>query len=103
MVTYGGMSKKPMTIPVGQLIFQDLSYKGYWMTRWNQEHHIQERQDMLESIASLVSKGQFREPEHEFITLDASENQQLLQEQVTQTIERMMSGFWGKKPILAFK
>ena len=36
MVTYGGMSKQPLGIPAGSLIFQDHRFFGYWMTRWNQ-------------------------------------------------------------------
>lgn len=36
MVTYGAMSKQPLAIPAGPLIFQDQRFVGYWMTRWNQ-------------------------------------------------------------------
>lgn len=34
VVTYGGMSKRPVSVPTGKLIFNDLSYRGFWMTRW---------------------------------------------------------------------
>ncbi|CAG2122228.1 unnamed protein product, partial [Medioppia subpectinata] len=34
MVTYGGMSKQPLIIPTGSLIFKDQRFFGYWMTRW---------------------------------------------------------------------
>lgn len=37
MVTYGGMSKQPVTIGTGSLIFDDLRLVGFWMTRWNAE------------------------------------------------------------------
>ncbi|XP_016548523.2 enoyl-[acyl-carrier-protein] reductase, mitochondrial [Capsicum annuum] len=31
MVTYGGMSKKPITISTTSFIFKDISLKGYWL------------------------------------------------------------------------
>lgn len=34
MVTYGAMSKQPLPIPAGPLIFQDMRFLGYWNTRW---------------------------------------------------------------------
>ena len=36
VITYGGMSQRPLMIPTSQFIFNDLYYKGFWMTRWNQ-------------------------------------------------------------------
>lgn len=32
-VTYGGMSRKPLTVPTGSLIFNDIKVVGFWMTR----------------------------------------------------------------------
>uniref|UniRef100_A0A0N5AKX7 Enoyl-[acyl-carrier-protein] reductase, mitochondrial n=1 Tax=Syphacia muris TaxID=451379 RepID=A0A0N5AKX7_9BILA len=34
MVTYGGMSKQPLQIPTGPLIFKDIVLKGFWVTDW---------------------------------------------------------------------
>lgn len=33
-VTYGGMSKQPVMVPTGLLIFNDVRCSGFWMTRW---------------------------------------------------------------------
>ncbi|XP_061574450.1 enoyl-[acyl-carrier-protein] reductase, mitochondrial isoform X2 [Cololabis saira] len=38
MVTYGGMSRQPVTIPVSALIFKDVKIRGFWVTRWKQKH-----------------------------------------------------------------
>ncbi|KAK4370387.1 hypothetical protein RND71_009862 [Anisodus tanguticus] len=35
MVTYGGMSKKPITISTTYFIFKDISLKGYWLQEKN--------------------------------------------------------------------
>lgn len=34
MVTYGGMSREPVIVPTASLIFKDLQFRGFWMTRW---------------------------------------------------------------------
>ncbi|KAG5446134.1 Enoyl-[acyl-carrier-protein] reductase, mitochondrial [Clonorchis sinensis] len=39
LVSYGGMSRNPMSIPVGPLIFRDLRLRGFWMSAWIQKEH----------------------------------------------------------------
>jgi trans-2-enoyl-CoA reductase len=34
VVTYGGMSKEPVKVPTGALIFNDLRFVGFWMSEW---------------------------------------------------------------------
>ncbi|XP_069751350.1 enoyl-[acyl-carrier-protein] reductase, mitochondrial isoform X2 [Narcine bancroftii] len=38
IVTYGGMAKQPVTIPVSTLIFKDVKIRGFWMTQWKRDH-----------------------------------------------------------------
>ena len=54
MVTYGGMSKKPVIISTGAFIFRDLRFRGFWMTEWNKIHEAKEREDMLFELAQMV-------------------------------------------------
>jgi len=56
MVTYGGMSLKPVTVPTSTLIFKDITLKGFWMTRWYQQHSKKEREEMLHSIIGKVKE-----------------------------------------------
>ncbi|RWS07128.1 trans-2-enoyl-CoA reductase: mitochondrial-like protein [Dinothrombium tinctorium] len=63
MITYGGMSKQPLTVPTGSLIFKDQRFKGYWMTRWVQENeHSPERASMLEFICKALKDGKLKSP-----------------------------------------
>jgi trans-2-enoyl-CoA reductase len=34
IVTYGAMGRQPLRIPNGLLIFQDILWRGFWVTRW---------------------------------------------------------------------
>jgi len=54
MVTIGGMSKKPILVPTGALIFKDLTFRGFWMTRWIEQASTEDRSAMLSDIASLI-------------------------------------------------
>jgi trans-2-enoyl-CoA reductase len=61
VVTYGGMSKKPAMIGTGSFIFSDLTYKGFWMSRWNQQHGPSDpkRISMLSKLMVLLGQGNF--------------------------------------------
>jgi len=39
IVTYGGMSMKPLTIPTSLLIFKDLTCKGFWLSGIQMQFH----------------------------------------------------------------
>jgi trans-2-enoyl-CoA reductase len=54
MVTFGGMSKQPVTIPTSQLIFRDLRLRGYWHSRWMVENSLFERQQLVDELADAV-------------------------------------------------
>lgn len=70
MVTYGGMSREPVTIPTSALIFKDLSIKGYWMTRWNKENAgSAEHAVMLTEISNLSRERKWKPPAHELLPL----------------------------------
>jgi len=58
MVTYGGMSKKPVQIPTSVLIFKDIRLTGFWLSRWMEEHSAQEKTVMFNAIWDLIkNKG----------------------------------------------
>ena len=62
MVTYGGMSKRPVMIPTGKLIFDDVVYRGFWMTRWNEQASRAEREHMLEEVGTMIRTGRLTLP-----------------------------------------
>ncbi|KAJ1921783.1 mitochondrial 2-enoyl thioester reductase [Mycoemilia scoparia] len=57
LVTYGGMSRQPVTLPTSFLIFKDIQAKGFWMTRWYKSHSEQERLEMWDHLLSLMRQG----------------------------------------------
>ncbi|XP_038163032.1 enoyl-[acyl-carrier-protein] reductase, mitochondrial [Cyprinodon tularosa] len=64
MVTYGGMSKQPVTVPVSALIFKDVKVCGFWVTQWKKDHAHDGRpfRAMLDELCSLIQQGKLRAP-----------------------------------------
>eukprot|EP01090_Pellita_catalonica_P020370 TRINITY_DN7257_c0_g1_i1.p1 TRINITY_DN7257_c0_g1~~TRINITY_DN7257_c0_g1_i1.p1 ORF type:complete len:389 (+),score=54.42 TRINITY_DN7257_c0_g1_i1:1033-2199(+) len=60
MVTYGGMSRKPVQVPTSLLIFKNIQLQGFWMTRWNAQHSVAERMKTIKHLWDLVREKKFR-------------------------------------------
>lgn len=54
MVTYGGMSMKPVTMATPQFIFRDLRARGYWHSRWMVQNSLAARQQLLNELADTI-------------------------------------------------
>lgn len=54
VVTYGGMSKQPVQIPTSALVFRNLQFRGFWMSKWKLENPIEERQKMIDELAEKI-------------------------------------------------
>ncbi|KAG7469099.1 hypothetical protein MATL_G00125270 [Megalops atlanticus] len=64
MVTYGGMAKQPVTVPVSALIFKDVKVRGFWVTQWKRDHAHDEGalRDMLAQLCALIREGKLSPP-----------------------------------------
>uniref|UniRef100_UPI0025AE7395 enoyl-[acyl-carrier-protein] reductase, mitochondrial n=1 Tax=Doryrhamphus excisus TaxID=161450 RepID=UPI0025AE7395 len=64
MVTYGGMSKQPVTVPVSALIFKDVKICGFWVTQWKREHSHDSTafRSMLDQLCSLIRQKKLSAP-----------------------------------------
>lgn len=54
IVTYGGMSGQGVQVATPQLIFKDVRVMGYWHSRWMVNHSIDEKQQMIDSLANAI-------------------------------------------------
>ena len=59
-VTYGAMSKQPLTIPASMLIFKDIHFHGFWVSRWA-EKHPEEKQKTVADVLDMTRKGEFKD------------------------------------------
>ena len=95
--TYGGMSRRPVTVGAGNLIFGDVTVKGFWMSRWHEANErSEERARMREAVGGWMREGKLR--------LDVEEV--LLREEgvegIRHALQRNAEPFKMKKVLLSF-
>ncbi len=61
-VTYGAMGRQPLRIPNGLLIFKDLRWRGFWVTRWYREASREAEAAMFEGLFALARRGLLHTP-----------------------------------------
>ena len=54
LVSYGAMSKQPLSIPTGLFIFKNLKCHGFWQSKWYKENSREKREEMMKELVSLM-------------------------------------------------
>lgn len=54
IVSYGGMSKRPMKVPLDLLTQKQLKMKGFWVSKWYETNSRLARAEMLANLASMI-------------------------------------------------
>ncbi len=62
VVTYGAMSRQPVKIPTGLLIFKDIAFRGFLVSRWYQSASAEDRQAMFRQLFEFAARGVIRTP-----------------------------------------
>jgi mitochondrial enoyl-[acyl-carrier protein] reductase / trans-2-enoyl-CoA reductase len=90
LVTYGGMSKQPVTFPTSLFIFKNITAHGFWLSR-HIEQHAGEKEAAVQAILKLYRSGQFtatRVIEH------IIEDGQITDEQFEGAFKRALKGYF---------
>lgn len=69
VVTYGGMSRQPVTINTADFIFKNLKAVGFWLTAWKRENFA-EYTRTLKSLCDMIRTNEFRAPRCDEFRLD---------------------------------
>ena len=57
MVTYGGMSRKPVSLATSHLIFKQIQLHGFWMGQWNElQGRSEARMEMYREVGDLIAQ-----------------------------------------------
>lgn len=101
LVTYGAMSKSPLSLPSSLFIFKGLTSSGFWLSRWYETRTAGARAEMAAELCQLYDEGKLREPDHEIIEVGAeSQSDEQLSQVAREAVTR--SGTAGKKLLLRF-
>ncbi len=75
MVTYGGMSKQPLMVPAGPLIFHDVKLRGYWMTQWSNENRENpQRKEMFDFLCDMIRNGKLKAQPVKHVPIESFED-----------------------------
>lgn len=118
LVSYGAMSRQPLSLPTSLFIFKDLTCKGFWQSPWYKEKGPGEREALMRDLVALMVEGkvkdglaferasdgalQLREPEHEIVSIEEHEDDETATRKVRQTMSRLQQGKYGRKVLLRF-
>jgi trans-2-enoyl-CoA reductase len=62
MITYGAMSRQPLRVPNGLLIFKNITLRGFWVSRWYREAEGRKISDMFERLMLMAAMGVLHTP-----------------------------------------
>lgn len=90
-VTYGAMSKQPLTIPASMLIFKDIHFHGFWVSRWA-EKHPEAKIQTVNDVLDMTRKGEFKDTPFDQIKWDYDTKGEELIAKVKDTLEGYREG-----------
>ncbi|KZF22697.1 NAD(P)-binding protein [Xylona heveae TC161] len=91
LVTYGAMSKQPVQLPTGLLIFKNISFDGFWVSKWS-DAHPDEKYKTVQDILHLTRTGQFKDVPFQEVNWDWDTPLDTLKEAVQGTLEGFRQG-----------
>ncbi|TVR50635.1 MAG: alcohol dehydrogenase [Puniceicoccaceae bacterium] len=59
-VTFGGMARDPAPFPTRHLIFNDISLRGFWLTRWMQTASRTGIRELFTTLFPLIESGRLK-------------------------------------------
>ncbi|KAF2135407.1 uncharacterized protein K452DRAFT_293246 [Aplosporella prunicola CBS 121167] len=97
LVTYGAMSKQPVQLPTGLLIFKDIHFDGFWVSKWS-KGNFEEKKKTVDHVLQLIREGRFKDTPVQEVKWDWDTKQETLVEAVQGTLE----GFRDGKGVFVF-
>ena len=62
LVTYGAMARQPLRVPNGLLIFRDVRFCGFWVTRWYDVMSEATRAELFQRLIGWAESGVLSTP-----------------------------------------
>ncbi|PYH96182.1 mitochondrial enoyl reductase [Aspergillus ellipticus CBS 707.79] len=91
LVTYGAMSKQPVSLPSGLLIFKNLVFDGFWVSKWG-DKNPQLKENTINDVLQLTRAGRFKDIPVEEINWNWDTEGSELASSVQQTLTGYRSG-----------
>ena len=91
VVTYGAMSRKPVTVPASLQIFKDIAFDGFWVSRWSASNP-KDKAKTVDHLLTLTREGKFKDMPVQEVKWQWDTKQDVLIDAVQGTLEGFRSG-----------
>jgi trans-2-enoyl-CoA reductase len=54
LISYGAMSKQPLSLPTSLFIFKNLTAHGFWQSRWYEDKSQSEQEALIHKLVRLM-------------------------------------------------
>ncbi|OJJ81080.1 enoyl-[acyl-carrier-protein] reductase [Aspergillus glaucus CBS 516.65] len=98
MVTYGAMSKQPVALPSGLLIFKNLAFDGFWVSKWG-DKNPQLKENTIKDVLELTRAGKFKDIPSE----DVKWSWDTQGPELANSVQGTLSGFRSGKGVLKYE
>ncbi|MCJ1329210.1 mitochondrial 2-enoyl thioester reductase [Thelotrema lepadinum] len=98
LVTYGAMARQPLNIPAGMLIFKDLRFEGFWVSKWA-DGHPAEKKRVVEEVLDMVRRREFKMGP----VVEVSWGGRTGREELVEAVQGTLEGFRGGKGVFVFE
>lgn len=62
LVNYGALSGEPCAVSTRELVFRDITLKGFWLARWFRQTPVEQQLALLTELAGLIALGKLQVP-----------------------------------------
>ncbi|KAJ8522734.1 hypothetical protein ONZ45_g701 [Pleurotus djamor] len=100
LVSYGAMSKQPLSLPTSLFIFKNLKAHGFWQSRWYADRSREEQEKLMRTLVAFMSEGKLEAPEHEIVTIRGQDSDETASQTIRDVMSKLASGRLGKKILL---
>ncbi|KAJ6115158.1 hypothetical protein N7486_000936 [Penicillium sp. IBT 16267x] len=97
MVTYGAMSKQPVALPSGLLIFKNLVFDGFWVSRWGDKNPML-KENTIKDVLQLTRAGRFKD----IPVADVKWTWQSEGAELAESVQSTLGGYRSGKGVLTY-
>ncbi|TFK17323.1 trans-2-enoyl-CoA reductase [Coprinopsis marcescibilis] len=100
LVSYGAMSKQPLSLPTSLFIFKNLTAHGFWQSQWYKTKSAEDRDKLMEVLVGYISSGKLSTPDHEVLQIKSSQSDDEAASTIREIFKKLSEGRYGKKVLL---
>ncbi|ORY67641.1 zinc-binding dehydrogenase [Pseudomassariella vexata] len=97
LVTYGGMARQPVSLPTGLLIFKDIRFVGFWLSRWA-DGDKEGKERTVNEILEFMREGKFKDTP----TVDVPWSWETKEGTLREAVQGTLEGFRKGKGVFVF-